>query len=60
MVILQVVQPDREEFICFELNKYEVEQEDWMELTKKTFNFSCYAWYWFEKGNAITKIHTAR
>lgn len=38
-----------------QLEKYEVEQEDWIELTKKTFNFACYARHWFEEGDAITK-----
>lgn len=38
-----------------QLDKYEVEQEDWIELTKKTFDFACYARYWFEKGDVITK-----
>ena len=30
-------------------------QYDWIELSKKTFEFACYARYWFEKGDVKTK-----
>ncbi len=31
------------------------QQFDWIELSRKTFEFACYARYWFEKGDAKTK-----
>jgi len=30
-------------------------QYDWLELSRKTFEFACYARYWFEKGDVKTK-----
>ena len=30
-------------------------QYDWIELSKKTFEFACYARYWFTKGDVKTK-----
>jgi len=30
-------------------------QDQYMELTEKTFNFACYARYWFEQGDNDTK-----
>lgn len=30
-------------------------QYDWLELSRKTFEFACYARYWFQKGDVKTK-----
>lgn len=38
-----------------ELKNVDERMEHWHELSVKTFNFACYAKYWFEKGDAKTK-----
>ena len=43
------------------LNKADEEKNRWIELTEKTFDFACYARYWFAKGDAKAKteiLHT--
>lgn len=37
------------------LNKTDERQNSWHELSAKTFNFACYAKYWFEHGDLKTK-----
>ncbi len=37
------------------LNDTNERQNKWLELTEKTFNFCCYARYWFAKGDPRTK-----
>lgn len=43
------------------LNRADEEKNKWIELTEKTFDFACYARYWFAKGDSKAKteiLHT--
>ncbi|OIN95233.1 hypothetical protein AUJ38_00665 [bacterium CG1_02_42_9] len=37
------------------MNDLDARINDWLELSEKTFNFACYARYWFAKGDNKTK-----
>ncbi len=40
-----------------QINKLDKRQEEWIKLTKDTFEFACYARYWFAKGDLKTKTN---
>jgi len=37
------------------INQADLDKNKWVELTEKTFDFACYARYWFAKGDAKAK-----
>lgn len=37
------------------INEVDTKQQDWLELSKKTFEFACYARHWFDNGDTKTK-----
>ena len=46
---------DEIEMVKSNMQKVDQKQYDWLELSRKTFEFSCYARYWFHKGDVKTK-----
>lgn len=43
--------------ITEQLNKVNERQKQWIELSKETFEFACYARYWFDKGGIDKKTY---
>lgn len=43
--------------ITDQLNNVNEKQKQWMQLSKETFEFACYARYWFEKGGIPKKTY---
>ena len=46
---------DEKESLLRQVNELDERQNKWLELSEKTFNFACYARYWFANGDLKTR-----